>query len=280
MGSTFGLPTLVMVDAKDVTPDTVSAQVEEAAPKMSLLLLVRGEVNEKKFPATVPIHGAYRTVFQWPSPRHEQRKLAARFVVAEAARLTGQKKNPIDLKLAKSLVRGVGTDLGVLAFEVSKAAALSRSEGSTSISVKHIRATVRGSSDADMAPLREALASADEARTAKALAKIRSKSATDPTMLLLRARGGPADLAYQWLQVALLLKQGHSERRIATIVGVPDWAVRRDLIPAAKRWGVKPLRELVTNLAATDRGLLKGIPAPWVACVASLLQGCRSVAAQ
>ena len=280
MGATFGLPTLVIVDAKKVSPETVMSQVGGATPKMCLLLTVDGEVDEKKYPAIAAIHGAYQTAFQWPSPRKSQRNLSERFVIAEAARLMGQKKNPIELSLAKSLVLGVGTDLGTLAFEVSKASALARSEGSPSITVAHILSTVRGSPDADMAPLREALAKADEARTAKALAKIRTKSATDPTMLLLRARGGPADLAYQWLQVSLLLRQGHSVSRIASVIDAPDWAVQRDLIPAAKKWGVKPLRKLVINLAATDRGLLKGIPAPWVACVASLLHGCRSVTAK
>lgn len=276
MGATFGLPTFVVAEAKNANPETVKVQVEGKPSQTCLLLTARGAVDEKKLPATAPIHGAYQTIFKWPTQRKDQRKLAGRFMVAESARLMGQ-KNAIDPRLGERWVEAVGTDLGTLAFEVAKASALARSEGTPTITVEHVRATVRGSPDADMQPLREALANADEVRVAKALAKIRAKSVTDPTMLLLRARGGPADLAYQWLRVSLLLARGWDGQRIASGIGVPEWAVRRDHIPAARKWGVKSLQQLVRNLAFTDRGLLKGIPAPWVACVASLLQGCRSV---
>ena len=47
---------------------------------------------------------------------------------------------------------------------------------------------------------------------AKALSRMHRKAASDPTMLLLRARGGPADLAYRWLQAAMLLERGRLVR--------------------------------------------------------------------
>ena len=277
VGATFGLPTLIVVGPQDLSVKTAKSLVTEAPPKISILIEVVGTLNEKKMPSTALVHGAHQAAFDLPAKKKDLEARAIKFAGHETSQLLGQKG--LDKKLAQAVVRAVGTDLGMIAYEIAKVTALVRSrEGEQKVTVADLRATLRSSAAADMQPLRDALFNADEIGTAKALAKIRKKSVSDPTMLLLRARGGPADLAYQWLRCALLLAKGTDAQSIASSIGAPEWAVSRTIIPAAKRWGKENLMRLVRDLSQADRGVLQGIPAPWVACEAALLRGCRSVA--
>lgn len=275
MGSTFGQPTLIVAAPEDVSLETAEALIEDKPPKVGVLLDVPTTVDEKKMPVTSLVHGAYQMAYNNPAKRKDLEALAVKVVRRESEVLLG--KDSLDKDLAEALVKGLGTDLGVLTYEVAKVTALVRSRGGVRVTPEDLRATLRGSSETDMQPLRDALADADEIRTATALVKIKKKSLTDPTMLLLRARGGPADLVFQWLRAAILLGRGGDAQSIASVVGSPEWAVTRSIIPAAKRWGISNLTDLVKNLASVDRGVQTGIPAPWAACEAVLLQGCRSV---
>ena len=278
MGSTFGQPTLIIVGPKDLTVETVEALIADAPPKVSILIEVVGTLNEKKMPSTALVHGAYQIAFDLPVKRKLVATRAAKFAAHEADSLFNA-KGTLNEKLAQAVVRAVGTDLGTISFEILKAVALVKSRGEAPvITVGVLRTTLRASAAADMQPLRDALAFADEIGSAKALDKIHKKSVSDPTMLLLRARGGPADLAYQWLRCSLMLERGFDAPAIASSIGAPEWAVDREIIPAAKRWGKENLMNLVRDLAHADRGVLHGVPSPWVACETALLRGCRSVA--
>jgi hypothetical protein len=276
MSTTFGLPTLVVVAPGDLSVDTAKALISDKPPKVGILIEVEGPVDEKKMPVTALVHGAYQTTFGLPKKRKDLEILASKFVSHEADSLLGQ-KGSIEKKVVAAIVRSVGTDFGMLSYEMIKVTALVRSRGGDKITVPDLQQTLRASAASDMQPLRDALARADEVSMAKALSKIRQKSVSDPTMLLLRARGGPADLAYQWLRASLLLEKGMDARGIASDLGIPEWAATRDVIPAAKKWGMQNLSLLVHNLSLTDRGVLSGIPSPWVSCEATLLNACRSV---
>lgn len=277
MGGTFGQPTLIVVGPDDVSVETVEALASDKPSRVGILIEASGPVNEKKTPVAALVHGAHHTAFNLPAKKKDQLAFAVRFITHESDRLI-QKKGSISKKLATAVVRSVGTDIGMLAYEASKFTALVRSRGADEVTVADLRATIRGSAAADMQPVRTALAAANGPAVSAALHKVRRKSVSDPTMLMLRARGGPADLAYQWLRASLLLKRGAGAAGIASSLGSPEWAVTRDVIPAAKRWGCRNLTNLVKGLALVDRGVQAGIPAPWVACEAALLTGCRSVA--
>lgn len=277
MGSTFGTPTLIWVRAADVALETLQEHLDTAPAKMCLLIEVNGAVktkHHKALEALVPAkqHMTYMT----PSKKSDRRTQAVSFIQKESDRLF-RKKDTLNKKFAQAIVSAVGDDLGVLAFEIDKYASLARSQGATEIKIEHIKALIRPSSEADMQPLRDALARADVRATAQALDKIHRKTVGDPTMLLLRAKGGPADLVFQWLQAALLLEKGAGVDQIASRLGSPSWAVERSIIPAAKRWKKKNLLPLMESLSRVDRGVFTGVPAPWVACTSALLKGCLSV---
>jgi DNA polymerase III delta subunit len=273
MAGTFGEAALILIPIKAVQLQTVQEHLENPAPKTCILVIVDGAMDEAKFPVLKEIHGAYQIAHARPSKKKELLEQAIRFAVIEAGSLLKNKK-ALDKKLATALVKGVGSDLGIVAHELSKMAALARSEGVDEISLAHVKSLIKPSSDIDMGPLREALKNRDGRRVSASLDRLRRNAPEEPVMLLLRARGGPADLVLTWFRAAILLERGAGEDEIAARLSVPPWAAKRDIVPAARRWGVEPLRELITNLANADRGVLRGAPSPWVSIETALLLGC------
>lgn len=273
LASTFGDSCLVLVPLSEVQVETIR-EVRASQPfRTGLLIHSDQPLDEKKFPVLVEVHGGLQVQHNIPASKKDQAVLAARFIRAESDALLGKKKS-LDPPLADAIVGGVGTDLGALSFEIAKMAALARSEGSDTITLTHVRALIRGAAGVDMKKLRDAMMDRDSSKMAAALDRIRRTSPTDPVMLLLRAKGGPADLALTWLRASLLLDKGASIEEVASRTGVPEWATKRDVVPAARRWGTTALRELVKNLSRVDRGVLLGSPSPWVSCESALLLGC------
>ena len=275
-GAAFGQPAFILVDATEVDPETVKTHLADKPKQVCIVMEVDGEVNPKKHPAVELVKKKHLVTYSIPARKQDQEARAIKFLRMEAHRLTSN-QDALGADLAKAMVGVLGVDLGVLSHEISKVTALVRSQGGKSITAREVKAVVKGHTGVEMQPIRDALAGARTQQMAKVLAVMRRKSASDPTMLLLRARGGPADLAYQWLRVSLLLKRGSSPAQIATLMGSPSWMVERSMIPAAKKWGTRNLVNLVRDLAHVDRGVLKGVPSPWVACEAALLRGCSSV---
>lgn len=273
MAANFGGDFLIVSSGKVVTVELLKSIKKSPVPGCCLLIVVEEALSEKKFPFMAEVHGAYQVEYDRPTDRKGRREQSIKFVQVEAANLLGR-KDALSDKLAEALVNNAGEDLGALSYEIAKMAAHARFEGKNEIGIDTMRGLIRASTDIDMGPLREAMKMRDGPRVAVALERIRRTAGTDPVMLLLRGRGGPADLAMKWLRTALLVEKGAQAQEIAVRTSTPEWAVSKDLIPAAKRWGVEPLRVLVRDLARVDRGALLGAPAPWSSCEAALLLGC------
>lgn len=279
LAETFGQPCLIITGPKAVDGPMLKTYQENPHKRTCILVVVPAALNEKKLPFLEEVHGAFTLEHTKPTTKKGLRELAVRFAQAESDRLLNEKKT-LDLKLAKALVNATGIDLGVVAFEILKVTTLARSLKSSTVEVAHLRATIRPSADVDMGPLREALKRQDLVGVATALDKMRRAATSDPVMLLLRAPGGPADLATTWLRAALLIRKGASAGEIAARLSTPEWAVDRDIMPAAQRWQVSTLRTLVADLARVDRAVLKGAPAPWVSCESAILLGCSKLGSQ
>lgn len=276
MGAAFGQPAFILVDATEVDPETVKTHLADKPKQVCIVMEVDGEASPKKHPAVELVMKKHRVTYSIPARKQDREARATKFLRMEAHRLTSN-QDALGADLAKAMVGVLGVDLGVLSYEMSKVTALVRSQGGKSITAREVKAVVKGHTGVEMQPIRDALAGARTQQMAKALAVMRRKSSSDPTMLLLRARGGPADLAYQWLQASLLLERGTTPHQIGAMLGSPSWVTERTTIPAARRWGTRNLVNLVRDLACVDRGVLKGVPSPWVACEAALLRGCSSV---
>lgn len=276
MGATFGQPTLILVPGGEVDPETVKAHTADKPGQVCIVMEVDGQADPKKHPAAVLVNKKHTVTYHIPARKQDREARAVKFLVMEAHRLT-LNQQALGGDLAKAMVGVLGVDLGVLSYEMSKITALVRSQGGNQITSAEVKAVVKGHVGVEMQPVRDALALGRAKKMAKALVTLRRKSVNDPTMLLLRARGGPADLAYQWLQASLLLERGTTPHQIGAMLGSPSWVTERTTIPAARRWGTRNLVNLVRDLAHVDRGVLRGVPSPWVACEAALLRGCSSV---
>jgi|APSaa5957512622_1039677.scaffolds.fasta_scaffold16557_1 hypothetical protein len=275
LSETFGTRTLIVADPQAVSGGLLKEMQESPLKGTCVLVVINGPLNEKKYPFLTDVHEGFRFAHMKPTTAKDQKKLAVRFAMHEASSLLGN-KDALSKRFSEAFVNAVGFDIGVVAAEISKMAALARYEESDSITLEHIKALIRPSSDIDMEPLREGLRRRDQKQVAAALDRMRRTTNADLTMLLLRSRGGPADLVLKWLRTAVLLDRGVSAEEIAARMSTPLWIVERDLIPSARRWGAGPLRKLSSSLARADRGVTQGSPSPWVACESALLLGCEA----
>jgi DNA polymerase III delta subunit len=270
----FGTPTLIITGPSSVSPDLVVAHQEAAPNRVCLLVVVPAAVEEEKFPFLAGVPGGYIVEHNRPTKKAGKAKLAARFAQAEAAALL-KFKGALSGDLAEAIVGAVGDDLGVVAFEISKASALARHRGETSISTTLVRATIRPNQGVELGPLRDSMRARNPVSTAAALRRIKiGAGAGDPLMLLLRARGGPADLALSWYQATLLKEGGADIGEICGRMSLPKWIVEKDLLPAIRRWDSASLRRLIKDLARVERGVFEGAPSPWIACETALLRAC------
>lgn len=269
---TFGQPVLLLVEGASTLPlpvvEEFAARTDNAA---TLVVVHEGEVNPDKFPCA-PVLPLYRLVFNRPTSRKDRESVARKFVVEEVTRA----KMTVTEQVAEALVTLVGEDLGTLAQEVMKATTLARARGVTMLDAKLFGSILRPAADADLRPVTAALAARDTVGLTKSLHRLRtaSEGSGDPLMLLLKAKGGPADQALSWLQVAYLLDSGANVEEISARLSAPKWAVEKDLVPAAKRWGVPALSRLVSDFARAESALLRGAPSPWNVLVATMLISC------
>jgi len=269
---TFGQPVLLLVEGATTLPVSIieefAARTDNAA---TLVVVHEGEVNPDKFPCP-PVLPLYRLVFNRPSSRKDRESAARKFVGEEVARA----KMTVPEQVVEALVSLVGDDLGVLAHEVMKTTTLARARGVTMLDAKLFGSVLRPAADVDLRPVTAALAARDAVGLTKSLHRLRtaSEGSGDPLMLVLKARGGPADQALAWLQVAHLLDSGATVEEISSRLATPKWAVEKDLIPTAKRWGTAALARLVADLARAEGAVLRGAPSPWNVLVSRLLLAC------
>lgn len=270
--STFGESCLILCPLKEVSPETVREIKQNQPPLTCLLLYHEGPLDEAKQLALAEVHGGFRISHMRPTSKKGLKSLAARFARKEAEDLLTNKE-ALSEKLADALVEAAGSDLGVLAFEVQKAATLARFEGKSSIESEHIKKLLRAGNEIDLAPLREALKVRDAKRLAVSLDRVYRASGGDPVMLLMRGKGGPADLAVGWLRAAIYVKRGGSQAEMSQRLGIPDWSVP-DVMVALKNWSIPELRNLVRECSSVDLSVLRGAPSPWIALQSQLLLSC------
>lgn len=270
--SAFGDTCLITVDIGKVDAELVKDCIDNPIAGCCLLLIVPGDLDEKKWPALTHVHGGYRVKHMRPATRSGQKKLAVRFAEAEAKKLLGN-KDALSGPLAEALVKAIGSDLGVVSFEISKMAALARSEGSDTISKHTVQRLLRPANEVDLSDVVGALRERNQKKLSKALDKTRRLAPSDPVMLLLRAPTGPAMQANLWLK-ATLLSGKIPKAELASRLGIPEWQLANSVLPALKKWKRKDLRDLVGRLARVDRGVFTGAPSPWEALESALLQAC------
>ena len=270
---TFGAKALIWVTDPELTEAFLSEYATRTDNNVCLVLSTLSNVNTEKVPPPYnAVSEAYRLVYNRPTSRRDREKAALLFAVAEAKR----RKIELPDSVAEALVGLVGDDLGVVAFEIEKAATLASVRKESALTPALIRETIRPSADLDLRPLSSALSQRNPAGIAKALTRLPGSEALP---ILLRGKGGPADLALVWLQAAELLDKGSSVEELSVRLGQPKWAVEKEIVPAVKRWGQSRLSRLVSSLARVDGALLRGAPSAWNLLAYSLISSASASSA-
>jgi len=231
----------------------------------TLVLHVEGEPDGRtKFGKYVKklgkVHRGFPKPTDWDAP-----EVAAEFVAAEV-KLHGMS---IRSSLAGAFIGRVGSDLGMLAFEVEKAVLLARAGGVEVIDAGHLKGAMAPIAEAAVAPLLEALGARNLKRLSKALASVRRTSKNDPTMRICRFLGASV---IKWVQAVHL--DNMPPRAAAIELKLNPWYFENKILPPARRWGKSGTVRLASDLAASERAVLNGAVSPWTVLTARLLAAC------
>lgn len=196
----------------------------------------------------------------WDAP-----KVAAQFVVKEA--LSHGMMMPDDL--SRALVQRVGSDLGMLVFEVQKICLLGSAAQVKTLGAEQIKGAMAPIAEASVFPISDALAIRNKTRLVKALMRVRATSKYDPTMQVSRFLGASVHL---WIRAVYL--DSLPPRAAAEELGLNAWYFETKVLPSAKRWGKVGTVRLASALAASERAVLSGAVSPWNVLSARLLALC------
>jgi DNA polymerase III delta subunit len=282
MGSAdaFGEPVLAVVSNPDkVGFETVEAHHAAGDNAICLLLYQEGKIRKGSVPDKVAdlIDRKFRIEFNGPAKAHEVKDFAAKFVVTEAR---GQGIE-ISVELVDALVDKVGTDLGVLYFEVVKVAAYLSALGVGSrVTPEHLRATMTRSGEADLLRLANALGAADVRTLLREMDDIGRGFAGDEGARTMAACGLLGTSVTRWLHAAILDAGGAGEEEAALRMSVHPFIYKKFILPVAKRWGSLRLAALMKRVAKAEIAVKTGHISPWVELTCGLVSACRGVAAR
>jgi len=245
--------------------DLLTKHHEATDYEVTLLLHIEGEPDGRtKFGKFVKklgnVHKGFPKASEWDGP-----KVGATFIHSEVEGY-GMTIRPA---LAHAVIARVGSDLGMLAFEVEKMVLLAQAAGVTAIEPEQIKGAIAPIAEAAVAPIVDALATRNQKRLSKALASIRRTSKTDPTMRICRLLGSSVT---RWIQAAHL--DNLPPRAAATELGINPWFFENKVLPPARLWGKAGTVRLAADLAASERAVLNGAVSPWTVLTARLLAAC------
>lgn len=197
--------------------------------------------------------------FELPKP-WEAHDRAVSFCVKEA------KSHGIQLaeNWAGAMVRNIGTNSGVLAFEVEKLAIYLGALGTTKVQSEHLSATLAAFTELGPKPIVDALERRDLAAAARALTNMRRTHAGQLAGAAAQACGFLGHNVRLWLHVAALVGEGLGLDEISEQTGLKSFRLRKNLLPVARRWGEGRLTSLLKSLATVERSVRSGHVNPWV----------------
>lgn len=257
----FTANTLLVVERPEkLDASVLKSQLDDPDPTLVMLLV--SEADKLASPLDAVPKTLVKT-FSLPA-FYKLEEHASAFAVQEA-KSRGKELTP---SLATALVRKVGTDLGVLAFEIQKAALYAGSE--PKLTPEHLRATVAALLESDGSAIADALAAQNRKAFVLEMDRFRSAKGSDPTIELCGRVLSPNVL--RWLQAAHLHASGLSPAAAAGSVGANPWFWEHKVLPAALRWRVSGCASLVRIIASAQDATFRGSVSPWGLLQSGLLR--------
>ena len=266
---------IVVNNPEKVDPDLVLAHHDRGGSSACILLHCDGDFKAKgplgKIAKKLPKN--FVAKFGVPKP-WEADEHAAAFLVAEAQR----KKLKLAEPLALGMVQNIGTDYGILSFEIEKIQRLIQADGDQTkeISPKHVKQTIAGFSSLGPMPIVDALGKKDLKGLARALSNMRRTHNGALSGAALRASALVGHNVTTWLHASSLLGQGAASEEISERLKLHAFVVRKNILPVARRWSQSSLVELLNSIAAVERSVRSGRANPWVEFECALFRGVES----
>lgn len=273
----FGGPVLAIVSSPEKADLEVLAKHAEGGDATAAFVLhyegvIKANSGLGKLAATLPKQ--HNIVFNKPEKAYKHPEYAAEFTIAEGRRHGIQ----IPDTIADGLVAKIGTDLGVLAFEVLKVATYmaARKEG-PEVTRDHIRATLTIIGEANLSPLTEALALRSARSVLREMDRLNRELPEDsPSSRTLSVCGWVGGTVTRWLHACVLDEAGASESEASSRMSVPPYVYSRFLLPPARRWGAELLQQLMRSIAVAEASAKSGRIDAWVGLESSLVLACRA----
>lgn len=261
MSRMFSSGNLAVVSNPEKLPEKdVSGHISDPDPNLILVLVSESDKPSGPILDLVPKSNA--KVFPLP-PFYRMEEYASDFVVSELKSLG----RGIDPTLARDLVRKVGTNLGVLSFEVQKVCHLVESGGK--VEPKDLRSSLSALAETDGSAVVDSLGFRDRVALARELVKFRKSRGADPTIELCGRVLTPTLI--RWLQAAHLEKVGMSPAAAAGSVGSNPWFWEHKVLPPARSWGVEGSARLLKIVAKSQTLVFQGAISPFAYLEAALL---------
>ena len=269
-GAFMATETLVLVS----NPDQADLQVlenhnEEGDSTYILLCHLEGNPDGRTaFGKLVKKLNKLHRSFSSPAPWKAD-AAAVDFCVEEAKRF----QKTMAKKTAQALVAVVGSNLGVLHFEIFKAATLADAQGKETIGIPQVKGAIAPIAEAEVFPAIRALENRDLKRAIRCLDRVKATSKADPTMKVCRILGATF---FKWLAAVNLDNQGVAPKTAAGQIGVKSpWYYQTKILPPAQAWGEATLIRMIHAIALSERAILAGHAAPWVGLQARLISACQ-----
>lgn len=224
---------------KDYLKDTRGCEVLVIYDKEKLPALLTGHLNQCLV-----------------EPKYDNQKLdwCAKFV-SDYVSKHGKKIAP---DLCKAIVSKVGTDLGVLRFEVLKYVMSSSEEEITARSVAGNLADLSGPESSELI---DSIISRDPRKFLKVCSKIEKSSSTDQTMAV--CNGLLFYTLRQLFDVGVLLGEKYTIEQVSNDLGKNPWLVQNILKPQVDSLGLERIILLIESLYNSEDSVLKGSRNPW-----------------
>jgi hypothetical protein len=248
----------------------IQTHLAEDDNQISVVFFYEGACPEAISKAVPP---RYRFLSDAPAP-YKAAKESAEFIAKEVSRSGKSISEP----LALALVNKVGTDLGVLYFEVVKVLAYMNARGEgPEVTADQLRATLVQTGEVTLGSIVEAVGEASVPKLLRALEAARLNTGkADETMMKTLAWLGKQVVT--WLHVAALDAQGSSPEEGIQRTGLKPHVYSNLALPVARRWKVSRLMLLLNRLAKIQVAIRSGHIDPWTELECALVASCHGVA--
>jgi DNA polymerase III delta subunit len=262
--SLFAEPRLLVLETEAELPvaDLLSFGKNPDA-SICFVLCYPGEIKAKaSFAQLAKEYSKYHIAFPVPSPFKEQ-EVAQEFCVQEAKRL----RCSISAQVASALIADVGSDIGILSYEIFKAATFAKSKGEKEISALTVKATRAVIAEASVWNFADALRTGTTRKIIRSLDQLAFTRGKD-TMMIIGILRNTFLLAAQAID---LNERGVSPQMGASLIKTDPWKYTNIILPLGRRWGRERMFKMLQEISKAEQAVLSGAVDPWNVFVCGIL---------